>query len=74
MGAGKCARPRSPGLPRQVLDRTGFVAGVVTGRTWPCQVEGCPGRRVEVRWPDGTTTRPCSRGMRAVDGDTWQIV
>ncbi|MEW6048304.1 MAG: hypothetical protein AB1609_17820 [Bacillota bacterium] len=60
-------------LPRQVVSRDGMLRGTVTGRTWRCRMEGCRGTRIEVRWPDGTATRPCSAGVRALDADTWQI-
>lgn len=60
-------------LPRHVVSRDGMLRGTVTGRTWRCQVEGCRGTRIEVRWPDGTTTRPCSKGMQVAGPDTWRI-
>lgn len=66
--------PRPASLPVAVRDRSGTVEGVVTGRTWRCRLEGCRGVRVEVKWPDGTVTRPCSAGMREVEPGVWQIV
>jgi len=66
--------PQPPCLPAVVRDRSGTMEGTVTGRTWHCRLEGCRGVRVEVKWPDGTVTRPCSAGMREVEPGVWQIV
>ncbi|MEW5936010.1 MAG: hypothetical protein AB1816_20705 [Bacillota bacterium] len=66
--------PRPSPLPRVVRSRDGGLEGAVTGRTWRCRLEGCRGVRVEVRWPDGTVTRPCSAGMREVEPGVWQIL
>jgi len=38
------------------------VKGRVVGLK-PCTLEGCMGRRHGVRWPDGSLTWPCGRGM-----------
>lgn len=37
--------------------------GVATGSVRRCQLEGCPGLRVMVRWPGGKVTWPCTKGM-----------
>ncbi len=37
--------------------------GVATGSTHECQMEGCSGVRVTVKWPDGKVTYPCSKGL-----------
>jgi hypothetical protein len=37
--------------------------GITTGAFHCCRLEGCPGTRVTVKWPDGRTTHPCSRGL-----------
>ncbi|MDI6824673.1 MAG: hypothetical protein QME87_10015 [Bacillota bacterium] len=65
---------RGLALPRLVKGRDGLMEGVVTGRTWPCRLEGCRGVRVEVEWPDGTRTRPCSAGMREAGPGVWRIM
>lgn len=31
-----------------------------------CQMEGCTGMRMHVRWDDGSTTYPCSKGCECV--------
>lgn len=46
-----------------VYDKAGAEAGLVTGSVHRCRMEGCRGNRVSVRWPDGRTTYPCSRGL-----------
>lgn len=66
--------PQPPYLPRVVRSRDGALEGVVTGHVWPCRLESCRGVRVEVRWPDGTVTRPWSAGMREVSDGVWQII
>jgi len=37
--------------------------GIATGSTHKCQMEGCFGVRVAVKWPNGTFTYPCSKGL-----------
>ncbi len=60
-------------VPKRVWNREGTEAGKPTGRSYACQLEGCLGRRIVVRWPSGQITRPCSKGMHdRPDGD-WQI-
>ena len=45
------------------------VVGTTTGMFHPCQLEGCRGLRVTVRWPSGHITHPCSHGLnRRKDG------
>jgi len=48
------------------------MAGLVTGSTRPCQMEGCKSNCVMVRWPDGRKTWPCSSGI-AEEGDHLRI-
>ena len=55
-----------------VTDRAGTEHGTATGTETPCQMEGCRGRRIWTRWPDGSLTKPCTRGMSAVEGG-WRI-
>ena len=49
-------------------------AGRLTGGTRVCRLEGCGGLRIGVRWPDGTITWPCVRGMRLRKDGQYQIV
>lgn len=64
------------GFPKFVLDREGKLKGTVTSTSRRCQMEGCNGRRLGVRWPDGKITYPCTKGLAAVPDqvDTWQIM
>jgi hypothetical protein len=48
----------------KVYSRDGKTCGTATGATRPCQMEGCKGQRVSVKWSDGKHSFPCSRGMR----------
>ena len=47
--------------------------GAPTGGAYACQQEGCRGRRISVRWPDGRITRPCTKGMIETQPGVWQI-
>jgi hypothetical protein len=49
--------------PEFVVSRDGNDKGRLTGGSRNCRLEGCTGRRLEVRWPDGKLTWPCSKGM-----------
>lgn len=46
---------------RPVFSRNGKAAGVCTAVS-RCQLEGCRGLRLHVRWNKGRGTRPCTRG------------
>ena len=46
-----------------VYDRAGKIKGRTTGSNRFCRLEGCPGTRIGVRWPDGKITWPCSKGI-----------
>ena len=61
--------------PTQVQSRDGKVTGRVTSTSRRCQLEGCGGIRIGVRWPDGRLTYPCSKGLIGVEGEagTWRI-
>lgn len=39
------------------------LVGRTTGTARQCQLEGCRGLRIGVRWPDGHITWPCSKGL-----------
>lgn len=56
-----------------VLNREGTQSGTVFSTSRRCRMDGCAGIRIGVRWPDGHRTYPCSRGMREISADTWQI-
>ena len=47
--------------------------GVTTGGHRRCQLSGCTGRRIGVRWESGKMTWPCSKGMERVD-TAWRIL
>ena len=49
---------------KKVVSRDGKRTGIPTGSTRVCQLAGCTGRRIGVRWNDGKLTYPCSKGMR----------
>jgi len=59
------------GVP--VMSRDGKITGTAPGNNKACMMEGCRGRRVFVRWPDGTVTWPCSKGMRWI-GSKMKII
>jgi hypothetical protein len=52
----------------------GIVRGVLTGSERSCSMEGCTGRRLGVRWPDGKLTWPCTKGMLFEPRKGWQIL
>ena len=59
-----------------VHTRTGW-SPVLVGTVYAfsaCQMEGCRGVRVWTRWSDKRTTRPCSRGLKALKSGHWQIL
>lgn len=47
----------------RVQSRDRRLTGRSTGATHRCTLDGCPGLRVAVRWADGRTTFPCSKGL-----------
>jgi hypothetical protein len=63
------------GTVEKVLDRTGREEGVTTGSFKRCNLEGCKGLRVMVRWPDGKWTWPCTAGMKwNNEANAYQII
>lgn len=49
---------------KTITSRDRVQKGKTTGGFRPCQLAGCCGKRIGVRWPqDGRITWPCSRGM-----------
>lgn len=47
--------------------------GTLTGSTSDCQLTGCRGLRLYVRWSDGKLTKPCTKGMQMKEG-VWHIL
>jgi len=43
----------------KVYNRDKSQVGETTGTTRVCQMDGCGGRRIAVRWPDNKITYPC---------------
>jgi hypothetical protein len=58
----------------KVFSRDGRLIGDVTGGFRQCQLFGCGGTRVGVRWKDGKVTFPCSEGMKFRKDGQWQIM
>lgn len=57
-----------------MLSRDGSTKGIIKNlQSRRCTMEGCPGWRIHVVWPDGSSTYPCSCGCRNVDENTLQI-
>jgi hypothetical protein len=54
---------------RRLHGRDDAMIGQLTGTSRRCQLEGCLGRRYGVRWPDGSLTWPCSKGLFKRPGD-----
>ena len=49
--------------------------GALLGTQRCCQMEGCRGRRLYVRWPSGKITIPCTKGMAYNDtSGYWEIL
>jgi len=58
----------------EVRSRDFQSQGHTTGSTHRCQLEGCTGIRVTVRWRDGKHTHPCSKGLLWDDKNhVWRI-
>ena len=51
----------------------GSKAGVLTGNTRLCSMDGCRGLRHDVKWPDGKITRPCGQGLKLRKDGAQQI-
>lgn len=60
--------------PKYMLSRDGTRRGEIKNlRSRRCSLEGCNGVRIHVKWPDGKSTYPCSKGCKRVDDETMQI-
>ena len=57
----------------KITSRDGRAVGIATGATRSCQLSGCLGLRICVKWPDGKTTYPCTKGMRQEVNGEWRI-
>ena len=57
-----------------VVSFNGIYTGKTTGGSRPCQLEGCRGKCLGVRWNDGKLTFPCTAGMTYDDKTaTWKL-
>ena len=57
----------------RIYSRDLSKSGYATGSTHACQMDGCTGRRVSVRWDDGKHAYPCSKALEPyMDG--WRIM
>ena len=57
-----------------VYTREGNECGTATGATRRCQLEGCTGRRITVKWADGKRTMPCTKGLKTRADGHFQIM
>jgi hypothetical protein len=64
---------RFAGKGTVVYSRDGELRGMASGSEHRCQLEGCGGVRVSVRWEDGRRTFPCSKGLTTRDDGALQI-
>lgn len=58
----------------KVRSRDGSETGEANGNTHHCRLHGCNGLRVSVRWPDGSHTFPCSKGMTQKRDGSWRLL
>jgi hypothetical protein len=58
----------------KVYSSNGKMSGKVTGSERHCQLEGCRGTRMGVRWSDGKLTYPCTKGMKVRKDGNYQII
>lgn len=61
-------------MPKFVLSRDSTQTGIPTGKTRSCQLDGCRGVRIGVRWPDDSITWPCQNGIEFIDKQTDRIM
>lgn len=57
-----------------VFSRSGKIRGVTTGTHRACRLEGCRGRQLTVKWENGKTTFPCTKGMEYSRNNTAWII
>lgn len=59
----------------KMLSRNGQMVGqILNMHSRPCTMEGCTGVRIHVKWPDGKSTYPCSKGCREISPGLLQII
>lgn len=58
----------------KVWARKATQAGRITGATRLCNLEGCNGLRISVRWASGKVTFPCSKGLKVRKDGQLQII
>jgi hypothetical protein len=56
-----------------VWDPTGSERGIRTGGWRHCQMEGCNGLRVGLRWANGRISWPCTKGLITRPDGQWQM-
>lgn len=57
-----------------VRSRSGDEVGKLTGGKRKCQMDGCRGQQLCVRWTDRVRTWPCTHGMTYDDvAKEWRI-
>jgi uncharacterized membrane protein len=57
-----------------VVSRDLMYKGKTTGGKYRCQMSGCTGTRIGVRWSDGTMTFPCSKGLEVMTNGEVKVV
>jgi hypothetical protein len=57
-----------------VHNRGTTKTGQIVGFPYTCNLEGCLGARVSVRWDDGALTRLCTKALRRNDDGTLQLL
>lgn len=58
----------------RIYARGGNEYGLTTGGIRICQLEGCGGYRIAVRWPDGKLTYPCDAAMFVRPADRYRQI
>lgn len=64
---------RASRIGQRCWNREGTEAGTITA-TSICQLGGCGGTRLHVKWPDGRRTRPCAKGCVQDSNGDWRIL
>lgn len=58
---------------KEKVKAKGGEIGHATGGQRDCNLHGCRGVRIAVRWPDGKITYPCTKGMTKHEDGSWEI-
>lgn len=66
-------RNMSKSQSTSVFNKDATIEGKAGASRYRCQMEGCTGQRMTVKWPDGKVTRPCTKGMFTRPDGAWQI-